>query len=281
MAYNRSIQKLHVFCAAKGVNFPPYQSGVVADFLCTVADSSDTPRSQLKTAQAAFGHMYKAFDMPNIMETAVIQMLFTALVKSATQKPMTKSLVMPIKPFRDLFCGWPENENLSIKQLRLKAITLMALTLMLRPSDIAPKSVHFNEHTLETSKCLFTTNNIQFTQTGEASIVFHGVKNDTTRTGFQVQMQPVHEPKMNPVQALRVYIDRTQSIRPKNMPVFLSLMRPHGPITASTVAQILDDAIQISGLGDQGFSAKSFRPTGATVAIETGCDPEIAMRQGR
>ena len=29
------------------------------------------------------------------------------------------------------------------------------------------------------------------------------------------------------------------------------------------------------------FLQKSFRPTGATIAIETGCDLEITMRQGR
>ena len=35
----------------------------------------------------------------------------------------------------------------------------------------------------------------------------------------------------------------------------------------------------LAGLNDQGFSSKNFRPrsTGATIAIETGCDPEIIM----
>ena len=51
---------------------------------------------------------------------------------------------MPIAPFRQLFLSWEPNDELPIKQLHLKSITLLALTLMLRPSDIAPKSVTYN-----------------------------------------------------------------------------------------------------------------------------------------
>ncbi len=43
----------------------------------------------------------------------------------------------------------------------------------------------------------------------------------------------------------------------------------------------MNEAIRLAGLNNQGFSAKSFRPTGATIAIDSGCDPEITMRQGR
>ena len=35
------------------------------------------------------------------------------------------------------------------------------------------------------------------------------------------------------------------------------------------------------GLAGQGFSAKSFRPTGATRAIDGGIDPEIVQKMGR
>ncbi|XP_072050326.1 uncharacterized protein [Amphiura filiformis] len=278
--YNASILKFQSFCVEQKVEFPTVITSVVADFLCSLADSSASPRAQLKTAQAALGHVYKAVGVQNPLDLGCIQLLITALVKSSTQKPMAKSLVMPVKPFTALFCDWPENKHLCVKRLRLKTITLMALTLMLRPSDIAPKSVQFNENTCETSRWLFSTENITFTENA-AKIKFHGVKNDTSRTGFEVLLQPVPDVKLNPVRALKDYIEVTQSVRPKDNPVFLSLSQPYGPITAATVAGILNEAIQLAGLGNKGFSAKSFRPTGATVAIETGCDPEITMRQGR
>jgi hypothetical protein len=192
------------------------------------------------------------------MESADIQMLITALIKSATYKPLTRSTVMPIKPFANLFNGWADNEQLTIKQLRLKTITLMALTLMLRPSDIAPKSVHFNRETLDKSNWLFTTDNIRFSESGVANIVFHGTKNDTSRSGFEVQMMPTQVLKLNPVHALQMYIARTSKFRSQEKPVFLSLLPPYGPIAASTVACVLNEAIQLAGLSNQGYSAKKF-----------------------
>ena len=81
---------------------------------------------------------------------------------------------------------------------------------------------------------------------------------------------------------LKHYIERTQDFRPQIQgPVFLTLKSPYRPIKADTVAQILNDAIKRAGLGGQHYSAKDFRPTGATVAIDNGTDPEVAMQIGR
>ena len=61
----------------------------------------------------------------------------------------------------------------------------MALTLMLRPSDIAPKAVYFNNEThVHTINWLFTTDNVRFHDSGCAKVVFHGIKNIM----FEVQM---------------------------------------------------------------------------------------------
>ena len=280
-AYNRCVNKLYKFCCEKKVGFPPVQSDIVADFLCNVADTSEAPRSQLKVMQAALSYLYQVMGKQNPLNTVPVQMLITALIKSGTQQPMTRSKVMPVTPFADLFRKWPDNEKLSLKQLRLKTITLMALTLMLRPSDIAPKSVHFDKDTHDVSICLFSTDNVKFCDDGAAQLVFHGIKNDTAREGFQVLMQPVTEGKLNPVQALKVYIERTDLVRPRGNPVFLSLLPPHGPISAATVSSVLNEAIHLANLSGQGFSAKSFRPTGATAAIDLGHDPDITMRLGR
>ena len=43
----------------------------------------------------------------------------------------------------------------------------------------------------------------------------------------------------------------------------------------------MEEAIHITGLGNQGYSAKAFRPTGATAAIDSGKNPDIVMKTGR
>ena len=63
--------------------------------------------------------------------------------------------------------------------------------------------------------------------------------------------------------------------------MFLTLQAPFHAITATTVASILEDVIEGAGLGGQGFSAKSFKPTGVTGGIGSGQSPDIVMKMGR
>ena len=62
--------------------------------------------------------------------------------------------------------------------------------------------------------------------------------------------------------------------------LFLSLHPPYRAISARSVALILEEAISRAGLGGLGYSAKSFRPTGATHAVRH-CDPDTVMKIGR
>jgi integrase len=52
-------------------------------------------------------------------------------------------------------------------------------------------------------------------------------------------------------------------------------------MSSSAVANVLEQAIQLSGLDGLGFTAKSFRPTGATHAIDSNLDPNIVQHVGR
>jgi hypothetical protein len=274
------LKKLYVFCEFNKISYPPVQSKDIAQFLCELTDKSRAPRSQIKTAMAALTHVYKSLGMFNVLQDYHLQQLVEALVKSGTSAPMQRSKVMPVRPFRELFRQWPANAHLCIKRLRLKTITLLALLLMLRPSDIAPKGVHFDGSSATVSKFVFSTEQVEFCEDG-AYITFHGVKNDTSRAGFKVFLQPTSDDKLNPVKALQDYILRTEPYRPEGNPVFLTLTAPYRAIAAGTVSTILNDAIKLAGLDNQGFSAKTFRPTGATAAIDMKCDPDTAMQLGR
>ena len=63
--------------------------------------------------------------------------------------------------------------------------------------------------------------------------------------------------------------------------MFLSLVRPFGAVQADAIAKILRSVIFDAGLDVTEFSAKYFRPTGATVLIESGIDPEMVRKIGR
>ena len=63
--------------------------------------------------------------------------------------------------------------------------------------------------------------------------------------------------------------------------MFLSLKSPYHAIKSDSIGNVLEQAITLCGLQGLGFSPKSFRPTGATLAMTSGIAPETAMQLGR
>jgi integrase len=225
---------------------------------------------------AALGHVYSALKLSDLTKDSNIVRLVSALVKSGTTKPMKKSTVLPVDKFMQLFESWDDNSLLSVKLLRLKAVTLLALALMLRPSDVAPNAQMFDSQTLQVQSVVFTKSMLRFTQDGMFVTVF-GVKNDVQRSGFEVFLPKHENEKLDPVRTLWDYVTRTDSVRSGDA-VFLSLNKPYKALSASAVAKVLEESIHLAGHSEMGFSAKSFRPTGATVAIESRIDPKIVQK---
>lgn len=274
--YNMYINQFKEHCTFMGCTFPPTESGVIADFLHEMARNSVRPKSKLNCAIAAINAMYDAIGVTSPGRSSPIYNMTHALVRAYTQAPMKKSTVMPVKNFSHLFKSWNDNSKLCIKDLRLKAIALLSIAAMLRPSDIAPKT-----RTAD-GNVVFSTRQLDFQDDGSLKVLFFGIKNDTKRDGFEVHVQPHSCAKLDPVKTLRDYIERTDSVRePNDLPVFLGLRQPYKAIDSSTVANVLNEAIKLAGLDSQGYSAKSFRPTGATCAIANDFDPNVVRKIGR
>ena len=283
-SYNRQIRNLARFCADNKCDFPDCDVPTIVDFLCSVADSSSRPHSQIKMALAAIGHLFKCLDLPDVCSDPMVTMMVQALVKSGTSVPRKRSEVLPVAQLMDLFTSWPSNDLLDVKRLRIKAITLLALSTMLRPSDVAPKGQLFNPVSLTSEQMVFSTDNLTFNDDGSLTILFHGIKNDSDRSGFEVNLPPAGDPMLDPVTTLQCYISATASQRAdshdkQSSPVFIGLCRPYKALSSTSIGLILKEVTVRAGL--QGFSARSFRPTGATRAIDLGFDAEKIRRLGR
>ena len=81
---------------------------------------------------------------------------------------------MPVKYFHELLNSWPDNDSLSIKQLRIKTISLLVLILMLRPSDISPNNVVYNDTSGRGERQVFTLENLHF-QEDILKVTFFGI----------------------------------------------------------------------------------------------------------
>ena len=79
--YNSMLKRLYVFCVTNDYSFPPSETGVISEFLCMLADSSNKPRSLLKNALAAMSCMYAALDLNDVSHDKDISRLVQALTK--------------------------------------------------------------------------------------------------------------------------------------------------------------------------------------------------------
>lgn len=139
--YNTYISQFYEYCATKEKEFHPKQSNIIiVSFLQSLAETSNIPKSKLNCATAAINSLYDAFGIPSPARSDNVKHMVDALVRAFTKAPMKKSCVLLIRNFNDLFLSWPDNSELSIKDLQLKAIPLLSLSAMLIPSDIAPRS---------------------------------------------------------------------------------------------------------------------------------------------
>ena len=100
-------------------------------------------------------------------------------------------------------------------------------------------------------------------------------------TGFEVKIPPATEAKVDPVETLKCYIQRTEDLRTNDKSLFLSHKAPYKGIKSDTIAKDLQAANDYTTLRGKGFTAKCFRPSCATASIKSGVQPLTAMQIGR
>ena len=268
--YNSYLNKYKIFCINTYGVFPPevaLREASVADFLLELCNMSKRPQSLIKMSWAAVTHYYDALEF-NIRNKD-LKNYMSALIKDKTLCPQGRTPIPPLKPIINMFKTWNSNEELTIEDLRLKCVCLLCLTAMCRPSDIAPKIGFFRRQ-------------IIFNEDKSATILFFGIKNDSNRKGFEIVLTPSNEPKIDPVQTLKCYLQRTcvNEVTDGDTPVFRSLTSQTDGISAATVAKILKTGLERAGLADE-YTARSFRAAGATAAVRAGIQPDAARQIGR
>ena len=103
---------------------------------------------------------------------------------------------------------------------------------MTRPSDLAPRAVHFDPSSNSCKAYAFHRENVCFHSDGSVLVKFFGIKNDTSRSGFEVRIPKYSDPFADPVLSLKTYINRTASLTATSGPVFISLNKPYKAIKA-------------------------------------------------
>jgi len=270
-SYDGILSRFKRFCTQHQYNYFPTSTAAVAHFLRDIVKDTERPGPTLITASAAIAGMYKGSTHADPPKNQLLSMLRQALVNTGTKRPRKNTPVFPIEKLTDYITGLGPNDTMSIKDLRAKTICLLALVGLFRPSDLA----------------LLTLEQVTFTETS-LSLSNFGGKTDKSKDGIPTTITSSSLPTLCPVRALRAYINKTTEARNKidGKPIFIYLdksIRSHdtgvAALTNQRVAKVMTETLLAAGIEET--TARSFRKTGASTAINKGVDADLVMKLGR
>lgn len=164
--------------------------------------------------------------------------------------------------------GLGANTKLSLKQLSRKLVVLLALISAERESELAAHDLRFRR---------FYPEGVCFTlpQLTKKSCIGNPAK-----TSFHASLPS--NAKLCPIECLREYEKRTEALRPNvsdanvSNKLFLSYIRPHRPVSSSTLARWMKETLIAAEVDTSIFKAHSSRGAAATAAVEAGISlPQI------
>ena len=143
-------------------------------------------------------------------------------------------------------------KRLDFKMLTFKLIMLFALLTGQRSQTL---------HLLSLDDMILTKNSVKFKLSG---LLKH------SRPGKHLDLLVIRafapDRRLCPITVLLEYLRRTQTLRATNRKLFIGIIRPHGPVTSSTIARWIKLVIIYSGIDPKTFSAHSTRGASSSKA---------------
>ena len=162
----------------------------------------------------------------------------------------------------------PENKDLSLKQLSYKVVTLLGLCNINRGAELHSLNIKWISRFEDRYICAFGTR-AKNSKKGKPAKPIE----------FKRHSQ---ENKLCPVLCLEEYINRTSSLRAElgSLPLFLSVNRPHKPVTRSTLTKWVLKMLQLAGIDTQRFQAHSIRAASSSKVASLGLKLSDVLSMG-
>ena len=264
-SYNGYLARFTKACTRMGLpSWREASTAHVLAFLCDLARGLQRPSSTLDSAIAALRIAF-ADSQPSPLDSPLIPRVRKGLVALFTARPRKVTPPLPVGPIRDWVRSLPPDDKLSYADLRLKCAALAALVLIARPSDLTR---------IDASRITFE---------GDLSamrIDLLGFKNDYRRDGAELKVEASSEPQVCFLRSCKRLLELNRKRAPLVRHLFLDPVERR-PLTAAEISALLKTACKAAGLDTAVFTARTFRPGGATRGIEGGLPLDLVMHIGR
>ena len=155
------------------------------------------------------------------------------------------------------------DQDSSLKSVTLKTVTLLALSRPSRSVDLSKLDISAHKSSPEGFAFLPTSLSKQSRQGKPVKEFFF----------------PRFEENLDlcPVQALELYISKTKSLTTQSL-LFISFVKPYGPVTSSTIARWLKETLLKAGIDTSIFKAHSIRGASTSRAANVGVTTEDILK---
>jgi len=153
--------------------------------------------------------------------------------------------------------GQTVDEGMHLKQLSLRTVMLMALARPSRSADLVRLDLRGYRSSPE---------GVSFTPTALSKQSRPG---KTLTEFFFPRFRD--DVRLCPVTSLQLYIKKTKPLRAEQFhQLFISFIKPHKPVTSSTIARWLKETLSAAGIDTEIFKAHSVRGASTSKAAESG-----------
>ena len=249
-SYNSLCKKWISWCTER--NFDPVSGPIedVVNFLAQLHTEGYQYRS-LNSYRSAIASMHTPIDGVSIGQHPLVSRLLKGAFQSRPPLPRY-SATWDVAKVLTYLNSHDLKSNLSLGLLTVRTAMLLALTRPSRSADLA--GLNLTGFTTSPEGMIFTP----------ALLAKQSRPGKTLKNFFFPRF--AENTQLCPVHSLTLYIERTRQLRGSNQQLFIATIKPHLPVTSSTVARWLKKVINDSGIDTNIFKAQSVRSASTSAA---------------
>ena len=255
--YDSSLRKWAAFCRKRGVDGENPSTIDLVNYLSDLHQDG-LGFSSVSTGRAAVTSYLKALGKFNLDEEVLARTM-----KGIFRLKPTVAKYSEIWSVNDVIAyirTMGDTANLSLEALTKKLVMLMALTSPKRVSEIAKLR-------------------LDSVQLGQEKWVFHlnfMNKNRGMGKAHTAVFEKFEETNLCPVRTMEEYLIRTKDMRQGEKTVVLSYVKPHKPVTSTTIARWLKQLLTKAGIGCN-YGAHSIRAASTSKGMAKGLSSKTIM----
>ena len=217
----------------------------------------------LNSYRSAIASMHTPIDGASIGQHPLVSRLMKGAFQSRPPLPRY-SATWDISMVLAYLDSQPLDDNISLKLLTLRTVMLLALTRPSRSADLTKLNL----------------TGFRTTPEGAVFVPSALAKQSTANKPIKDFFFPrfTENVRLCPVHSLALYIERTKQLRGGNSQLFIATIKPHLPVTSSTVARWLKQVIGDSGIDTSVFKAHSVRGATTSAASNQGVTTEDILK---